>query len=55
MLVCELPCAIGTKLKAFFWPEIGIDTSQNHCSCQFADKWAERGYYNKINVILCGK
>ena len=26
--------------------------SQNHHSCQFADMWVERGYYNESDVIL---
>ena len=24
-------------------------------SCQFANKWAERGYYNESNNVLCVK
>jgi len=27
--------------------------SQNCHSCQFADKRAERGYYNESDVVLC--
>ena len=28
---------------------------QNRRSCQFADKWAERSYYDKSDVVLCVK
>jgi len=27
--------------------------SQNFHSCQFADKRAERGYYDKSDIVLC--
>ena len=33
----------------------GTAASQNRHSCQFADKWAERGYYNQSDVVLCMK
>ena len=32
-----------------------IAASQNCHSCQFANKWAERGYYDKSYIDLCVK
>jgi len=55
-------CAIGTRLNLLFVAQNGImldfcrsAASQNCHSCQFADKQAERDYYDKSDVILCMK
>ena len=51
-------CAIGTRLHL----DLGVvlelrrtAASQNCHSCQFANKLAERGYYDKSHVVLCVK
>ena len=55
---------ISSKAPAEPWPFVccskwhRVRASQNHSepnchSCQFADKWAERGYYDESNVALC--
>ena len=33
----------------------GIAASQNCHSCQFANKQAERGYYDESDIVLCVK
>jgi len=34
--------------------ELCITTASQNCySCQFADKWGERGYYDESDVVLC--
>jgi len=58
------PCAIGTRLNLnlLFVAQNGVvlqlrgtAASQNRHSCQFADKWTERGYYDQSDVVLCMK
>ena len=55
-------CAIGTHLNLNLLCVAQSDVvlelcrttaSQNPHSHQFADKRAERGYYNESNVVLC--
>jgi len=55
-------CAIGTSLNLdlLYVAENGVmlelrrtAASQNCHSCQFADKWGERGYYDENDVVLC--
>jgi len=55
-------CAIGTSLNLDLLcvAQNGvvlelrrITASQNRHSCQFADKRAERGYYDENDVVLC--
>ena len=60
--VFSLICAIGISEPQHFLPENGvmlelhrIAANHNYCSCQFADKQAERGYYHENDVILCMK
>ena len=57
-------CAIGTglNLDLLCVAENGvvlelrrIAASQNCHSCQFANKRAERGYYDKSDIVLCVK
>ena len=55
-------CGIGTSLNLDLLcvAENGVvlelcrtAASQNCHSCQFADIWAERGYYDESDVVLC--
>ena len=54
-------CTIGTHLNLdLFVAQNGVvlevcrtAASQNHRSCQFADKQDERDYYIKSDVVLC--
>jgi len=55
-------CAIGTRLNldllcvaqnGIVLELRRITASQNCHSCQFANKLAERGYYDESNIILC--
>ena len=57
-------CTISTCLNLDLWFVVqnGVvlelrrtTVSQNHHSHQFADKQAERGYYDESNVVLCVK
>ena len=56
-------CAIGTHLNLdLLCVESGvvleirrIAASQNCHSCQFANKLAERGYYDESDIVLCVK
>ena len=43
-------CAIGTRLNLDLFA-----ASQNCRSCQFANKRAERGYYDESDIALCVK
>jgi len=57
-------CAIGTRLNldllcvtqdGVVLKLRGIAASQNCHSCQFANKRAERGYYDESDIVLCVK
>ena len=57
-------CAIGTRLNLDLLCvaqngvvlELRRITARQNChSCQFANKWAERGYYDKSDIVLCVK
>ena len=57
-------CAIGTRLNLDLLcvAQNGvvlelrrIAASQNCHSCQFANKRAERGYYDESDIVLCVK
>jgi len=57
-------CAIGTRLNldllcvaqnGIVLELRRIAASQNCYSCQFANKRAERGYYNESDIVLCVK
>jgi len=57
-------CAIGTRLNLDLLCAAQNDVmlelrriaaSQNCHSCQFANKRAERGYYNESDIVLCMK
>ena len=54
-------CAAGTclNLELLFALKSGIElevnctaASQNCCSCQFVDKWAEKGYYSYTRLFV---
>ena len=55
-------CAIGASLSldVLFVAQIGIvlelfRTAAAQNSCQFVEKWAERGYYDESDIVLCVK
>ena len=56
----ERCCTIGTRLNLDLCVAQNgvvlelrrIAASQNCHSCQFANKWAERGYYDESDIVL---
>jgi len=61
-LYVNCACTIGTSLNLNLLcvAQNGVvleirrtAASQNYHSCQFADKWAERGYYDESDIVLC--
>ena len=48
-------CAIGTSLNLVVLELCRTAASQNCHSCQFANKQAERGYYDESDIVLCVK
>jgi len=57
-LNCACPVGIRLNLNPLFAAQNGIvlelcrtTACQNHHSCQFADKWVERGYYDESDVL----
>ena len=56
---CTIPCLnvdllCCLKMASCLQP-CRIVASDNHCSCHFALKRAERGYYDESDVVLCVK
>ena len=66
MFACELhkhnSTHLNLNLNLLFVAQNGVvleccrtAASQNRHSYQFADKWAERGYYDESDVVECVK
>ena len=51
--ICNRPVNLLLPQNGLVLEHCRITASQNHHSYQFADKWAERGYYDESNVVLC--